>query len=69
MIKILSLLGLSVATLLALSNFEVAQKLFESRMFQYINMDLFVHEYSKSQAEILHKDAEKRIMNLKKFLF
>jgi hypothetical protein len=48
--------------------FQEAQKLFESRMFQYINMDLFVHEYSKSQAEILHKDAEKRIMNLKKFL-
>jgi len=42
--------------------------LFNKRMFQYIKMNLFVHEYSKSQAEILHIDAEKRIMNLKKYL-
>ena len=48
--------------------FNEAEDLFNKRMFQYINMDLFVHEYSKSQADILHKDSEKRIMNLKKYL-
>ena len=48
--------------------FQEAQNLFDSRMFKYIDMDLFVHEYSKSKALTLHKEAENRIMDLKKYL-
>ena len=48
--------------------FQEAQNLFYSRMFKYIDMDLFVHEYSKSKALTLHKEAENRIMDLKKYL-
>lgn len=48
--------------------FKEAEDLFDKRMFQYLNRDLFIHDYSKNQANILHKNAEKKIMDLKKYL-
>ena len=48
--------------------FDEAELLFKKRMFQYIDMDLFVHEYSKNKAMNLHKNAQQRIKDLKKYL-
>ena len=48
--------------------FKEAEDLFDKRMFQYLNSGLFIHDYSKKQANILHKNAEKKIMDLKKYL-
>jgi HD superfamily phosphodiesterase len=48
--------------------FEDSNKLFIKRVFQYINDGLFVNEYSKKEAMILHSQAIKRIESWKKTL-
>lgn len=41
--------------------FENSNKFFIKRVFQYCNDDLFVHDYSKKQAYLLHSQAVKKI--------
>lgn len=40
-------------------------ELFDTRMFNYISDGLFITNYSKERAQVLHKEAEKRISILK----
>jgi hypothetical protein len=42
-----------------------AVNLLENRVLKYIDDNLFVTEYSKQKAIELHKECEKKIINLK----
>ena len=48
--------------------FENSYKLFIKRVFQYCNDNLFVHDYAKKEAYLLHSQAIKRIEVWRKIL-